>query len=124
LHADEVVKLKQNGYNPREYYEKNEELKRVINMIASNYFSSNEPGIFKPLIDGLLNYDYYCLLADYQSYIDTQEKINQLYLNQTEWAKKSILNSARMGKFSSDRSVKQYAEKVWEVEPVKVDIDV
>lgn len=124
LHADEVVKLKKNGYNPREIYEKNEELKRVIDMITSNYFSRNEPGIFKPVVDGLLNYDYYCLFADYKSYIETQEKVSRLYSNQTEWAKKSILNSARMGKFSSDRSIKEYAENIWKVKQMKVDVDI
>jgi starch phosphorylase len=124
LQADEVVKLKKSGYNPREIYEKNEELKRVIDMIASNYFNRNEPGIFKPVVEGLLNYDYYCLFADYTSYIETQEKVSRLYSNQTEWAKKSILNSARMGKFSSDRSIKEYAEKIWKVKPMKVDVDI
>jgi len=124
LHADEVVKLKKSGYNPREIYEKDEELRRVIDMIASNYFSRNEPGIFKPIVEGLLNYDYYCLFADYKSYIETQEKVSRLYSNQTEWAKKSILNSARMGKFSSDRSIKEYAEKIWKVKPMKVDVDI
>jgi starch phosphorylase len=91
LHADEVVKLKKSGYNPREIYEKDEELRRVIDMIASNYFSRNEPGIFKPIVEGLLNYDYYCLFADYKSYIETQEKVSRLYSNQTEWAKKFLI---------------------------------
>jgi glycogen phosphorylase len=124
LRADEILKLKHDNYNPREIYEKNQSLKRVVDMIASNYFSRNEPGIFKPIVEGLLNYDYYCLFADYQSYIETQEKVSRLYSNQTEWAKKSILNSARMGKFSSDRSIKEYAEKIWKVKPMKVDVDI
>jgi len=122
LLADEVVKLKENGYNPREYYEKNEELKRVVDMIASNYFNKDEPGIFQPLIEGLMNVDYYCLFADYESYINAQEKVNELYKNQNEWTKKSIINAANMGKFSSDRSIKEYASKIWKVKPVKVDI--
>lgn len=124
LRAEEVVDLKRKNYNPREIYEQNEQLKRVVDMIASNYFNRNEPGIFKPIVDGLLDYDYYCSFADYKSYIDTQEEVSRLYLNQNEWAKKSILNSARMGKFSSDRSIKEYAEKIWKVEPIKVDVDV
>ncbi|HVO73182.1 MAG TPA: glycogen/starch/alpha-glucan phosphorylase [Ignavibacteriaceae bacterium] len=124
LNAEEVVELKRNGYDPREIYERNEQLRRVIDLISSNYFNPTEPGIFKPIIDGLLNYDYYCLFADYQSYIDTQQKVSRLYSNQSEWAKKSILNSARIGKFSSDRSIKEYSEKIWEVEPMKVDVDI
>jgi starch phosphorylase len=120
LLADEVAKLKANGYNPREYYEKNENLKRVIDMISSDYFSKKDPGIFKPIIDALMISDYYCLFADYQSYIETQDKASGLYLNSDEWTKKSILNVARVAKFSSDRSIKEYAEKIWKVKPVKI----
>lgn len=120
LLADEVIKLKSNGYNPRDYYNSNKMLKRVIDMIASDFFNKNEPGIFKSIVDSLLGVDYYCLLADYQSYIDEQDKVSKLYLNQEEWTKKAIYNVARVGKFSSDRSIKEYAEKIWKVEPVKI----
>jgi len=120
LLADEVVKLKSSGYNPRTFYESNPALKKVIDMIASDYFNKNEPGIFKSIIDGLLGTDYYCLLADYQAYIDAQDEVSKLYLNTEEWTKRTILNVARVGKFSSDRSIKEYAEKIWKVEPVKI----
>lgn len=120
LLADEVVKLKSSGYDPRTYYESNAMLKKVIDIIASDYFSKNEPGIFKSIVDSLLGVDYYCLFADYQSYVDEQDKVSKLYLNQEEWTKKAILNVARVGKFSSDRSIKDYAEKIWKVEPVKI----
>ncbi len=123
LLADEVVKLKQSDYNPRELYEKNWELKRVIDMISNNYFSRFEPGIFAPIVEGLLNVDYYCLLADYESYIKTQEAVNELYRNKKEWTKKSLLNIARMGKFSSDRSIMEYAKHIWNVKPVKIEIE-
>jgi len=120
LLADEVVKLKSNGYNPREYYEKNAELKQVVDMIATNFFNPKEFGLFDDMIRGLMNVDYYCLFADYQSYIDAQDKVSETYLNQDEWTKKSVLNVARVAKFSSDRSVKEYAEKIWKVKSVKV----
>ncbi|MDH3267236.1 MAG: glycogen/starch/alpha-glucan phosphorylase, partial [Ignavibacteria bacterium] len=120
LLADEVVKLKSNKYNPKTYYESNAMLKRVIDMIASNFFNKNEPGIFKSIVDGLLGVDNYCLLADYQAYIDAQDKVSKLYMNADEWTKMAILNVARVGKFSSDRSIKEYAEKIWKVEPVKI----
>jgi len=123
LLANEVEKLKQKGYNPKEYYKRIPELKRVIDMIANDYFKTNEPGIFSDIIGGLMNVDYYCLFADYQSYIKTQDKVSQLYLNQDAWTKKSILNVARIGKFSSDRAVKEYADKIWKVKPVKVEGD-
>jgi len=120
LLADEVVKLKSSGYNPRTYYESNPMLKRVIDMIATNYFNKSEPGIFKSIVDSLLGTDYYCLLADYQPYIDAQDEVSKLYLDVEEWTRKTILNVARVGKFSSDRSIKEYAEKIWKVEPVKI----
>ncbi|RKY94261.1 MAG: glycogen phosphorylase [Ignavibacteriae bacterium] len=120
LLADEVVKLKENGYNPLDYYEGNKELKKVIDMITSDYFNTGEPHIFQPITEKLLSEDYYCLLADYQSYIDAQDKVSELYMNTNEWTKKTILNVARIAKFSSDRSIKEYAEKIWKVESVKI----
>ena len=123
LLADEVIKLKNSAYNPREYYEKIPDLKRVIDMISGNYFNRFEPGIFQILVDGLMNVDYYCLFADYESYIKTQNDISNLFMNKDEWTKKSILNVARMAKFSSDRSIKEYAQLIWNVKPVKIDIE-
>lgn len=120
LLADEVVKLKGSGYNPRTYYEANPMLKKAIDMIASDFFNKKEPGIFKSIVDSLLGTDFYCLLADYQPYIDAQDEASKLYVNTEEWTRKAILNVARVGKFSSDRSIKQYAEKIWKVEPVKI----
>ena len=120
LLADEVVKLKSNGYNPKEYYEKNAELKQVVDMIATNFFNPKEFGIFDDMIRGLMNVDYYLLFADYQSYIDAQDRVAELYKKKGEWTKKAIYNVARVAKFSSDRSVQEYAEKIWKVKPVKV----
>ncbi len=123
LLSDEVVMLKNSGYNPKEYYNKNHEIRRIVDMIAGNYFNRNEPGIFQPIIEGLLDYDYYCLFPDYDPYIKAQKKVDNLYRNLDEWTKKSILNCARIGKFSSDRSIKEYAEKIWNVKPIKVELD-
>lgn len=120
LLADEVVKLKANNYQPKDYYEKNKSLKQVVDMISSNFFTPKEPGIFDDMIRGLMNVDYYCLFADYQAYIDAQDKVAELYKNQKEWTKKSIYNVARVGKFSSDRSVSEYTKKIWKVKPVKI----
>ncbi len=123
LLAGEVVKLKNNSYDPREYYLKDAELKRVIDMIASDYFNRKEPGLFKSIVESLLNVDYYCLLADYRSYIETQEKVNEFYKDLDGWTQKSILNVARMGKFSSDRSIQEYAKNIWKVRPIKLKIE-
>jgi starch phosphorylase len=123
LLADEVMQIKNNGYDPREYYQKDAELKRVIDMIASDYFNRKEPGIFKSIVDSLLNVDYYCLFPDYRSYIETQDKVSELYKDLDKWTQKSILNVARIGKFSSDRSVQEYAKYIWKVKPVKLKIE-
>ncbi|GMU87638.1 MAG: glycogen phosphorylase [Ignavibacteriales bacterium] len=122
LLSDEVAAMKKTGYNPREYYEKDAELRRVIDMIEHNYFNRLEPGLFKPMIDGLMNIDYYLLFADYRAYIDCQDRVNELYKNKDEWTKKSVLNVARVGKFSSDRSIMDYANNIWNVKPVKINI--
>jgi len=120
LLSNEVVNLKNNGYNPHEYYERIPELKRIIDMINNNYFSIFEPGIFYPLTEQLLNGDYYCLFADYESYIATQDQVSNLYKDTNAWTKKSLFNIARMGKFSSDRSITEYAKNIWDVKPVKI----
>ena len=120
LLAEEVVKLKNGGYNPKTFYNSNEMLKRVIDMIADDFFSKKEPGIFKSIIDSLLGTDYYFLLADYQSYVDEQDKVSKLYLNTEKWTKKAIKNVAGVGKFSSDRSIREYAEKIWNVHPIRI----
>lgn len=120
LLAHQVQDLKKNGYYPRHYYDHNPELRRVIDSLASNDFNREEPGIFQPIVQELLNTDYYFLLADYQSYIDTQLKVEYLYSNSTEWTRKSVLNCSRIGKFSSDRSIKEYATKIWNVEPMPI----
>lgn len=120
LKADQVVELKAKGYDPKKFYYENLELRKVIDMIYLNYFNPKEPGIFNDMVSGLLNVDYYCVLADYQSYIDCQEKVSQQWLNKDSWTVKSILNVARISKFSSDRAVKQYAEKIWKIKPLVI----
>lgn len=122
LLADEVVKLKENGYNSAEYLEADPELKHIIEMISGNVFSQHEEGIFNDLTNELKNRDYYCLLADFRVYIETQKKVDKLYRDKNNWLKKSVLNAARIGKFSSDRTILDYNEKVWHVDPVKIEI--
>ena len=88
-------------------------------MINSNFFSNNEQGIFQPIVDSLLYNDHYFVLADYQAYINAQIKAEEEYSNTEEWTKKSILNVARAGKFSSDRTIMEYAKEIWGVKPLK-----
>ena len=119
LNTDEVTEITSKGYNPWDYYHANEELRQALDMIGSGYFSQDEPKRFRPIIDALTTGgDQYLLLADYAAYIACQEKIDALYRNPEEWARKAILNVAGMGKFSSDRTVREYAEKIWGVKAV------
>ncbi len=118
LTTEEVLKTKRSGYNPYYFYEKNQELKAALDMIGSGYFSPENTVLFKPIIDSLLHRgDTFMLLADYESYINCQERVSKLYKNRHEWAKKSILNVANMGKFSSDRTIKEYAKEIWGINP-------
>jgi len=119
LKADEVEQLRRTGYNPYPFYENDPELKRVIDQIASGRFSPGEPHLFAPIVDALLHHgDYFLLLADYRSYIETQERVDALFGDRDEWTRKTILNTANMGKFSSDRAVLEYAREIWGVEPL------
>lgn len=120
LTTDEVYQLKQEGYNPYDYYQANESIKAVFHLIQSGYFSRGDTELFKPLVDNLLYHDPYLVLADFQAYVDCQQIVTQTYQNQKEWTRMSILNSARSGKFSSDRSIREYCEDIWKIRPVKV----
>lgn len=117
LTTEEVMQIKNSRYNPYDYYEKNQELKEALNMIEKGYFSPENTNLFKPIVDSLLrNGDTYMLLADYESYINCQERVSKLYEDRHEWAKKSILNVANMGKFSSDRTIREYAKEIWGID--------
>ncbi|MBI3352387.1 MAG: glycogen/starch/alpha-glucan phosphorylase [Nitrospirae bacterium] len=119
LNAEKVAKLRQEGYDPNDYYSANSELRQVLDMIASGFFSPDSPGRFRPIIDSLTGGgDRYFLLADYDSFVACQERVEALYKNRPEWTRRAILNVANMGKFSSDRVVREYAEKIWNVRPV------
>jgi starch phosphorylase len=115
LTTPEVFTLKSHGYNPGHYYENNLMLKRVIDQISSGQFSGGDTGLFKPLIDSLLYQDEYLLLADYQSYVDCQKEVSKIFLDPMRWTEMSIVNVARMGTFSSDCSIMEYAKNIWKI---------
>lgn len=120
LNAREVLELRKH-YNPWDYYNSNPELKRIIDMVQSGYFSPDQPNLFRPITDSLLQGgDHYLLLADYAAYAACQEEVSKAYADQDNWVKKSILNVSKMGRFSSDRSIKEYASKIWHANPVVV----
>jgi starch phosphorylase len=122
LTVEEVMETQRAGYRSREYYQSNEELKAAIDLIGSGHFSNGDQALFRPIVDSLLYDDQYMLFADYQSYIDCQEQVDRSYRDRQNWTRLSILNAARMGKFSSDRSIRDYCSKIWEVEPFPVDL--
>ena len=123
LTAEEVCNMKSQGYNPMVYYNANPDLKEVIDLISSGFFSQRDVTLFKPLIDSLLCRDEHMILADYQSYIDCQDRVSMAFKNQKKWTNMSILTVARMGKFSSDRSIREYNEKIWHATPLKIDLE-
>jgi starch phosphorylase len=120
LTTDEVFELKESGYNPLEFYQTNEELKQAVDRIADGFFSDGDQGLFKPIVDSLLHHDEYLLLADYQSYVDCQERAANAFKDKEMWTQMSILNTARCGFFSSDRSMRQYCTDIWKAVPVEV----
>ncbi|HOZ01085.1 MAG TPA: glycogen/starch/alpha-glucan phosphorylase [Candidatus Syntrophosphaera sp.] len=123
LNAQQVSELRQNGYNPNQFYRDDPEIKRAIDSISSDLFSRREPGIFAPVVDSLLkDGDPYCILADFRSYLQASQNIDALYLDHREWARKAILNVARTGKFSSDRAIREYAQDIWDVKPILLDL--
>jgi starch phosphorylase len=115
LTASQVVETRNAGYHPRTIYESNPMLREVVDSLTSGQFSRGDRNLFRPLIDSLLNSDPYLLFADYQSYVDCQDRVSATFLDQEKWAKMSIYNAARMGRFSSDRAVQEYCRNIWDV---------
>jgi starch phosphorylase len=122
LTTPEVAQLQATGYHPWDYYQGNADLKGVIDLINSGFFAHGDTELFRPLTENLLHQDSYFLLADYQSYLDCQEKVSQAYQDPQHWTKMAILNVARMGKFSSDRSIREYCQEIWNIESVQIEL--
>jgi starch phosphorylase len=118
LTAADVEQFRTNGYNPRAMYEGNPELRETIDLIGGGAFSAGDRDLFRPIVDSLLSHDHYMLLADYQSYVDCQQRVHDAYRDPAKWARMSILNSARVGRFSSDRSIREYCRDIWHVSPL------
>jgi len=117
--VDDVEKLRHEGYNPWDYYNSNDELKKALDQIKDGFFNDDEE-LYQPIIDSLLHKgDYFLVLADYEAYVNKQAKVDELFKDQDEWNRKALLNTARVGKFSSDRTIKDYADEIWDVEVKK-----
>ncbi len=120
LTAEEVQATWTRGYDPMAYYRASDELRAVIDLIADGHFSRGDRSLFAPVVDSLLKGDPYRLMADFQPYVDCQSQVSAAYADKENWTRMAILNMARMGKFSSDRSVRDYCERIWRVGPVKI----
>ncbi|MGO9316311.1 MAG: glycogen/starch/alpha-glucan phosphorylase [Terracidiphilus sp.] len=122
LTTPEVEKRKQEGYNPRAIFETNPMLHEVLDSLSKGDFSRGDKALFAPLINSLLTKDEYMLLADYQAYVDCQDLVSAAYKDQEAWTRMSILNVARIGKFSSDRAIRDYCAEIWKTWPVKIQL--
>jgi starch phosphorylase len=123
LTAEEVRALHAGGYRPGEQVARDAELREAIDLIASGIFSRGDAGLFRPLVDGLLQRDEYALLADYRAYVECQERVGRAYADAEAWTRMSILNVARMGKFSSDRAIREYCDEIWHAKPVEITLE-
>ncbi|NNJ65006.1 MAG: glycogen phosphorylase, partial [Xanthomonadales bacterium] len=117
---EEVVRRRSDGYRPGEIYRQNEELRSVIDLLNSGVLSHGDADLFRPITDQLVEHDPYLLFADYPAYLDAQSRVDRCYRDYDQWTRKSILNAARIGKFSSDRSIRDYCRDIWHVEPLPV----
>ena len=119
--VDEVEALWKKGYSPKEFLDADEELRAVVDWVGSNYFTPDEPpGVFNMLRDNLVYHDSFLCLPDFRSYSDAQQRVDEAFRDKSRWAEMAILNTARMGKFSSDRTIAEYAKEIWDLDPVIV----
>jgi glycogen phosphorylase len=123
LATEEVRKLRAEGYRPGDIYDQNIELHEAIELLRSGFFSRGDRTLFEGLVKSLLERDDFMLLADFQSYIDCQSRVSAAYKDSNQWTRMSILNTARMGKFSSDRAIREYCEDIWKIKPVRVEMN-
>ncbi|MGO9936717.1 MAG: glycogen/starch/alpha-glucan phosphorylase [Terracidiphilus sp.] len=122
LTAQEVEQKKAEGYDPQAFYESNANLREILDALAGGEFSHGDRRLFEPLVESLLTHDDYMLLADYESYIECQDRVGAAYRDHDHWNRMSILNVARIGKFSSDRSIRDYCSDIWKTWPVKIEL--
>jgi starch phosphorylase len=121
LTAEEVTQRKAAGYRPRDVHDADPELREALDLISSGLFSNGDRDLFRPILDSLLDRDDYMLLADYRAYVECQQRVSEAYRDSDNWTRMSILNAARVGRFSSDRSIRDYCRQIWGIEPPQPD---
>ena len=120
---EQLMARKAAGYNPLEYIDKDPRLMAIMELFRTSYFCPEEPALFNPLVDSLIFKDEYMLMADFADYVASQQKVSDLYRDQDQWTRKAILNVARMGKFSSDRTIQEYNRDIWGATPVPIELE-
>jgi starch phosphorylase len=123
LTADEVERVKREGYRPADYADGNTELREALDLVAGGHFSHGDREMFRPLIENLLHSDPFLVLADYAEYVACQERVSVAWKDPNRWTRMSILNTAHSGKFSSDRAIREYSDQIWNVQPVRIALD-
>jgi starch phosphorylase len=120
LKTEEIAAVKAQGYRPSEFYDNNPELREVIDLVRKGFFSRGDADLFRSLIDTLVWSDPFMVMADFQFYSECQARVNENYKDQDSWTRKSILNTARSGRFSSDRTIREYCREIWRVQSVPI----
>jgi starch phosphorylase len=123
LTAEQVERVKREGYRPELYVERNAELRGTLDLISDGYFSRGDRQVFRPLVENLLHADPFLALADYADYVACQERVSGAWQDPVRWTRMSILNTAHSGKFSSDRAIGEYCERIWKISPMRVALD-
>jgi starch phosphorylase len=123
LTAEEVERVQREGYRPASYADGNAALREALDLIADGYFSRGDHEVFRPLVDNLLQSDPFLVLADFADYVACQERVSAAWNDPKRWTRMSILNTARAGKFSSDRAIREYCDRIWNVSPVRIALD-
>ncbi|WP_313064837.1 glycogen/starch/alpha-glucan phosphorylase [Paraburkholderia sp. LEh10] len=123
LTAEQVEHVKRDGYRPAQYVEGNRELREVLDLIGGGYFSRGDGQVFRPLVENLLHADPFLVLADYADYVACQQRVSAAWLDTARWTRMSVLNTAYSGKFSSDRAINEYCERIWKISPVRIALD-
>jgi starch phosphorylase len=122
LTAEEVERVRREGYRPAALVEDSAELREALDLVQSGHFSNGDREMFRPLVESLLNFDPFLVLADYADYLQCQERVSAAWTDQAHWTRMSILNTARAGKFSSDRSIREYCEQIWQIAPISISL--
>ena len=123
LTVDQVEQVKRDGYRPAKHYAAHAGLRTAVDLIRDGAFSNGDRELFRPLVDNLMWHDDYLVLADYAAYAECQAKVDTAWRDRDRWTRMSILNAARMGKFSSDRAIREYMREIWKVEPLVIPIE-